>query len=210
MNKQNTAGICSLFGITLLLSVAAPTLAQRSAPGGPPPIDKHTNAARKRQQDEASREWQLRNFGNPAVTKDRRKLEALMAQIEEDFNRMLSMHNEIARALDSTKPLDYHFVSEATSEIRKRASSIQTNINLTPAPEEIKPADLPANTDEATMKGALVKLCKQIRSFVTNPVIEQPNLIDAEKLALAKRDLENVIQLSTQLKRDADLLKVQK
>jgi hypothetical protein len=211
MNQQNTAGICSLFGITLLLSVAAPTLAQRSAPG-PPPIDKHTNAARKRQQDMSSREWQLRNFGNPAVTKDRRRLEALMAQIEEDFNRMLSLHNEIVRAIDSTKPLDYHFVSEATGEIRKRAASIQTNINLTPAPEEIKPAELTANTNEVEMKDALVKLCKQIRSFVTNPIIEQPNLIDADKLAVAKRDLESVIQLSTQLKRDADHLsgKVQK
>lgn len=212
MNKQNTAGICSLFGLTLLLSVAAPTLAQRSAPGGPPPIDKHTNAARKRQQDESSREWQLRNFGNPAVTKDRRRLEALMAQIEEDFNRMLSLHNEIVRAIDSTKPLDFQFVSEATGEIRKRASSIQTNINLTPAPEEIKPAELTANTNEVEMKDSLVKLCKQIRSFVTNPVIDQPNLIDADKLAVAKRDLESVIQLSTQLKRDADHLsgKVQK
>jgi hypothetical protein len=210
MNKQNTAGICSLFGITLLLSLAAPTFAQRSAPGGPPPVDKHTNAARKRQQDEQSREWQLRNFGNPAVTKDRRKLEALMAQIEEDFNRMLSFHNEIVRALDSKKPLNYHFVSEATGEIRKRAISIQTNINLTPAPEEIKPADLPPNADEAAMKEALVKLCKQIRSFVTNPVIEQPNVIDLEKREIAKADLESVIQLSAQLKRDADLLKVQK
>ena len=211
MNKQNTAGICSLFGLTLLLSVAAPTLAQRSAPGGPPPIDKHTNAARKRQQDEAGREWQLRNFGNPSVIKDRRRLEALMAQIEEDFNRMLSLHNEIVRAIDSTKPLDYHFVSEATGEIRKRAASIQTNINLTPAAEEIKPAELTANANEVEMKDSLVKRCKQIRSFVTNPVIENPTLIDVDKLAVAKRDLEGVIQLSTQLKRDADLLsKVQK
>ena len=151
MNKQNTAGICSLIGITLLLSVAAPTFAQRSAPGGPPPIDKHTNAARKRQQDESSREWQLRNFGNPAVIKDRRRLEALMAQIEEDFNRMLSLHNEIVRAVTAPKPLDYRFVSEATSEIRKRALSIQTNINLTPAAEEIKPLELPANTNESEM-----------------------------------------------------------
>src|SRR5688572_8629044 len=211
MNKQNTAGICSLFGLTLLLSVAAPTLAQRSAPGGPPPIDKHTNAARKRQQDEAGREWQLRNFGNPSVIKDRRRLDALMAQIEEDFNRMLSLHNEIVRALGATKPLDYHFVSEATGEIRKRALSIQTNINLTPAAEEIKPLELAANTNESEMKDGLVKLCKQIKSFVTNPVIEQPNLIDAEKLATAKRDLESVIQLTAHLKRDADLLsKVQK
>jgi len=211
MNKQKTAGICSLIGITLLLSVAAPTFAQRSAPGGPPPIDKHTNAARKRQQDESSREWQLRNFGNSSVTKDRRRLEALMAQIEEDFNRMLSLHNEIVRAIASPQPLDYRFVSEATGEIRKRATSIQTNINLTPAAEEIKLVDLPANTNDAETKETLVKLCKQIRSFVTNPVIEQPNVIDAEKLGAAKRDLESVIQLSTQLKRDADLLsKVQK
>jgi hypothetical protein len=204
MNKQNTAGICSLIGITLLLS-AAPTFAQRSA-AGPPPIDKHTNQARKRQQDEAGREWQLRNFGNPSVTKDRRKLEALMAQIEEDFNRLLSVHNEIARALDSTKPLDYHFVSDAAGEIRKRAQSIQTNINLAPADGEIKPVELPATTNESEVKDALVKLCKYIRSFVTNPVIAQPNLIDAEKLATAKRDLESVIKLSAHLKHDADLL----
>jgi len=56
------------------------------------------------------------------------------------------------------------------------------------------------------MKDALIKLCKQIRSFVTNPVIEQPNVIDVEKLAIAKRDLEGVIQLSAHLKREADVL----
>jgi hypothetical protein len=206
MNKQNTAGICSLIGITLLLSVAAPTFAQRSAPGGPPPIDKHTNQARKRQQDEDARAWQLRNFGNPELTKDRRRLDALMAQIEEDFNRMLSLHNEIVRALDSSKPLDYRFVSEATGEIRKRAHSIQSNINLTPTAEEIKPVELPDNTTESQMKDGLVKLCKHIRSFVTNPVIAQHNLIDAEKLAAAKHDLESVIQLSAHLKKDADIL----
>ena len=212
MNKQNTAGICSLIGITLLLSVAAPTFAQRSAPGGPPPIDKHTNQARKRQQDEDARAWQLRNFGNPELTKDRRRLDALMAQIEEDFNHLLSLHNEIVRALDSTKPLDYRFVSEATGEIRKRAHSIQSNINLTPSPEELKPVELPDNTNEAQMKDGLVKLCKHIRSFVTNPVIAEHNLIDAEKLVAAKRDLESVIHLSAHLKKDADILsgKVQK
>lgn len=211
MNTQHSAGKCSLIGIALLLTVAAPTLAQRPTPG-PPAIDKHNNRARQRQQDEASREWQLRNFGNPAVTKDRRKLDALMAQTEEDFNRLLTLHNEIVRALSSTKPLDYNFLSQATGEIRKRASSIQSNLVLSLPVDEIKPAEMPAQTNETEMKDALVKLCKQIRSFVTNPVIEQPNTIDAEKLAMAKRDLENVIQLSGYLQRDANLLggKVQK
>jgi hypothetical protein len=154
----------------------------------------------------ASREWQLRNFGNPSVIKDRRRLEALMAQTEEDFNRMLMLHNEIARAITANNQIDYHFVSEATGEIRKRATSIQSNLVLSPPTEEMKQTEMPAE-----MKDALIKLCKQIRSFVTNPVIEQPNMIDVEKLATAKRDLESVIQLSAHLKREADqMIKVQK
>lgn len=211
MKKQHTVGNCSLIGIAILLSVAAPTLAQRPV-SGPPNIDKSNNAARKRMQDESAREWQLRNFGNPELTKDKRRLEALMAQTEEDFNRMLSLHNEIARALAATKPLDYHFVSEASSEIRKRAHSIQSNLMLSPPAEEMKQVELPEKTTEPEMKDALIALCKHIRSFVTNPVIAQPNLLDAEKLTIAKRDLESVIQLSAALKRDADHLsgKVQK
>ncbi|HEX2270950.1 MAG TPA: hypothetical protein VHH35_15505 [Pyrinomonadaceae bacterium] len=208
MNTQHSAGKCSLIGIALLLTVAAPALAQRS---GPPAIDKTTNRARQRQQDEAGREWQLRNFGNPSVIKDRRRLEALMAQTEEDFNRLLTLHNEIVRALSSTKPLDYQFVSDATGEIRKRASSIQSNLVLSLPENEIKQTEPPAQASEREMKDSLVKLCKQIRSFVTNPVIEQPNTIDAEKLETAKRDLESVIQLSGHLKREADSFgKIQK
>lgn len=205
MKTQHSAGKCSLIGIALLLTVAAPAIAQRTAPG-PPPIDKHTNKARERQRDEASREWQLRNFGNPAVVKDRRRLDALMAQTEEDFTRLLTLHNEIARALSSKEPLDYRFVAEATGEIRKRANSIQSNLVLSLPENEIKQIDAPAHTTETEMKDSLVKLCKQIRSFVTNPVIEQPNTIDAEKLATAKHDLESVIQLSGHLKHNAALL----
>lgn len=210
MNKQHTARNCSLVGITFLLCVAAPTWAQQRPPQAAPPVDR-TNQARQRQQDMSTREWQLRNFGNPSVTTDRRRLEALMAQTEEDFTRILTLHNEIARALAATKPLDYEFVSQATSEIRKRANSIQSNLHLTLPAEENERTEMQATTSEAEMKDGLVKLCKQIRSFVTNPVIEQANLIDVEKLATAKRDLESVIQLSAHLKRDADLLsKVQK
>ena len=64
--------------------------------------------------------------------------------------------------------------------------------------------------DDSKMKDALIKLCKQIRSFVTNPIIEQPNTVDADQLKKARRDLEGVIQLSAQIKKDADKLKSKK
>ena len=201
----------SLVALTLVLVFAAPALSQ-NPPGGPPPIDRRTNAGRVRQQDMASREWQLRNFGNESKRpKDRRQLEALMAQTEEDFNRILSLHNELARAIKSNNAFNYQFVSEASAEIKKRASRVQSNLALELSAEEA--AANPTNVkefDEPHMKNALIELCTSIRSFVTNPSIENPNTIDAQHMARAKRDLENLIQLSGQIKKDADKIKARK
>ena len=198
-----------LIRLTLILLFAAPVFSQTAS--GPPPIDRKNNAERIRQQDMSRREYQLRNFGTERrAPKDRRQIEALMAQTEEDFNRILTRHNEIARVLSSDNALNYHFVSEATGEIQKRASRVQSTLALRLSEEETKSEKLEEFKD-SQMKDALIKLCKQIRGFVTNPVIEQPNTINVEKLADAKRDLDSVIQLSAHLKREADvLIKAQK
>lgn len=192
-----------LFAPILLLICAAPVFPQSSAPGAPPPIDKRNNADRMRQQDMSRREYELRNFGTqPSGPKDDRQLKAVMAQTEEDFTRILTLHNQIARALSSRKDLDYHFVSEATAEIRKRATRIQSTLVLHPAPDD---APIKEHSD-AEMKDSLIKLCKEIRSFVTNPIIEKPNTVDAVELPRARHDLESVIQLSGIIKKDADKL----
>src|SRR5690349_12989038 len=113
----------SLTAIPLLILFAAPVLAQNVPTGGPPPMEDRVNADRIRQQEMSNREWQLRNFGHEHnAPTDRRQLEALMQQTAEDFNRILTLHNEIARLLSASKPIEYTFVSEATTEIKKRAS----------------------------------------------------------------------------------------
>ena len=182
--------------LSLMLLFAAPAFSQSA--GSPPPIDRTTNAERVRQQDTSRREFQLRNFGNePGGPIDRRQVEALMAQTEEDFTRILTLHNEIARAISSKKDLDYHFVSDATGEIKKRASRVQSSLRL--SPEEDQTAEKVEEFNDSQIKDALVKLCKQIRSFVTNPSIENPNTIDAQQITKARQDLEDVIQLSAQI-----------
>ena len=189
--------------LILLLLFAAPVFSQSSPPGAPPPMEQRVNADRIRQQDISRREWQLRNFGNEAINpKDERQVKAIMAQTEEDFTRILTIHNEIARTLTSNKDLDYHFVSEATAEIKKRASRVQSTLMLHPSPD-----DAPIKvTSDPEMKDSLIKLCKEIRSFVTNPMIENPNTVDAQQLVRARRDLETLIQLSGLIKKDADKL----
>ena len=199
---MHLTGQYSLIGIPLLLLCAAPTLAQRVPTGGPP-ADR-TNTDRVRQQQMSNREWQLRNFGTePDAPKDRRQLDALMAQTEEDFNRILTLHNEIARLLASSKPIEYTFISDTTAEIKKRASRIQSSLALHQLPSETPVAEKPAELDDAQMKKELVRMCNEIRNFVTNPVIANPNTVDAQQLTIARRDLESLIQLSGHLKKEA-------
>ena len=199
------AGKPLLIALPLLMFFISPASAQNSP--GPPVIDRTANTDRIRQQEMSSREWQLRNFGHePNAAKDRRQVEALMAQTEEDFNRILTLHNEIARALTSKKDLDYAFVSEASAEIKKRASRVQSSLAMRPSPEETLELEKSPAPKDLPMKEELVKLCQQIRSFVTNPSIENPNTINAEQMAKARKDLETVIQLSTRIKKDADKL----
>ena len=184
-----------------LLLFATPVFSQ-SAPG-PPPIDRRTNTDRIRQQDMSRREWQLRNFGTePGSPKNNRQLKALMQQTDEDFTRILTLHNEIARAISSKDELNYHFVSEATAEIKKRASRVQSTLALGLSSDDA-PIKEKSNPE---IKDSLIKLCKEIRSFVTNPMIENPNTVDAIQLTRARRDLESLIQLSGLIKKDADKL----
>ena len=192
------AGKPLLIALPLFIFCVSPVFAQNSP--GPPVIDRTANTDRIRQQEMSSREWQLRNFGNESkMPKDRRQIEALMAQTEEDFNRILTLHNEIARALTSKNDLDYHFISEATAEIKKRASRVQSSLALRPSPEETLELEKSPAPKDLPMKEELVKLCHQIRTFVTNPSIENPNTINAEQMAKARKDLESLIQLSTQI-----------
>jgi len=201
MTSRHIASHSLLITLTLLL-FAAPVFCQ--GPGSPPPIDKSTNRERVRQQDQSRREWQLRNFGTePEAPKDRHQIEALMAQTEEDFNRILILHNEIARAISSKDALNYRFVSEAMAEIKKRATRVQSSLVL-----RLSDEDAPVKvTTESEIKDSLIKLCKEIRAFVTNPMIENPNTVDAQQLVRAKRDLESFIQLSGLIKKDADKFK---
>lgn len=192
----------SLIAIPLLLFLSCTALAQRVPTGGPP-ADRR-NADRVRQQEMSNREWQLRNFGNESsLPKDRRQIEALLTQTEEDFNRILKIHNEFARLLSASKPIEYNFISEATTEIRKRASRLQSTLNLQQLPTDTPVVEKTEELDDAQLQAALFRLCKQIKSFVTNPVIATPNTVDAQQLTNARRDLESLIQLSGHIKKEA-------
>ena len=166
-----------------------------------------TNPEKIRQQDQSAREMQLRNLSTQAsLAIDPRRVEALAAEVEQDFQRILILNNELARFLLNNRPLNFEFVSDATAEIKKRASHLQKTLALNKPdddPNQAKRNDFP---DERVRDGVAV-LCSHIKNFVTNPVIDKPGTVNAPQLLRARRDLQNIIEVSSNLRKTADRLK---
>lgn len=164
--------------------------------------------AKVQMQEMTRRELQLNRLGeDKGPRNDPKRSQAMMAQVSEDFQRILTLHNEIVRAIAANRSLSYKFISDATGEIRKRAARLQSSLKLE------KPE--PAKEDRATgpalklmqTKDELLLLCKQIENFVRNPIIDQPGTVDAQQLENARRDLQSVVEISDAIKKQVDKVK---
>jgi hypothetical protein len=126
-----------------------------------------------------------------------------MDQVNEDFQRLLALHNEIVRTILSNNTPDYRSISTATGEIKKRASRLQSTLELR-KPEGPGIEDEIRNRQAAPTKEELILLCKKIQSFIKNPIIESPGTVDARELEKARRDLESVVEISAAIAKRAE------
>ena len=188
---QLSRSLLLLIGCWLLLSV--PASAQGVGSG-----------AKVRMQEMDKRELQLSDVsrGNHKET-DPRRARAIMDQVSEDFQRLLKLHNEIVRAIASNDSPNYQFISDATGEIKKRATRLQSTLELH-KPETPETQRDMQNLEAMQTKDDLILLCRKIESFIRNPIIETPGTVDAQQLEKARRDLECVVRLSGAIKKSAD------
>ncbi len=187
--------------MVITFSLATQILAQSPRP--PSDVD----PARARFEETNRRELQLRNMSGTSRITDPKELEAVVTQIKQDFERILTLHNEIARAISTDKALEHQFVSNATAEIKKRATRLQTTLALNkPDPSE-RNQHKRSQLNDVQLKDALISLCNKIESFVTNPVIKNPGTVDIQQLAKARDDLEGVIELGGRINKSAEKLK---
>jgi len=161
--------------------------------------------AKARMQEMTRRELQLSGPGAEArQPNDPKRSQAMMDQVSEDFQRILTLHNEIVRAIATDKDLSYQYISDATGEIRKRSARLQSSLKLQ-KPEPTEENRVPGPDLKVTeTKDELILLCRQIESFIRNPIIETPGTVDAQQLEKARRDLQSVVELSSDIKKRAD------
>ena len=161
--------------------------------------------AKARMQEMDRRELQLNGLGGERGSRnDPKRSQAMMEQVSEDFQRILILHNEIVRGIAANQPLSYRFISDAAGEIRKRSARLQSSLQL-PKPEAtIENRGRSTDLRVVETKDELILLCKQIESFVRNPIIENPGTLDAQQLAKARRDLQSIVELSEAIKKYVD------
>jgi hypothetical protein len=162
-----------------------------------------SDPAKARMQDMDRRELQLNKLTTDSVPAHNLRRSALMNHVTEDFRRLLILHNELVRAFTSNRSLTNQFISDTTGEIRKRSARLQSSLKL-PKPETTDNHALETDFKGLETKDELLLLCRQIESFVRNPIIDQPGTIDAQQLEKARKDLQSVVGLSDAIKKQVD------
>ena len=183
----------------VLLTVFAAAAVTRSQTRYPGPDARENN----RSMDEYDRA--LNRMKNDAKAASERR-RSLFPQINEDFQRLQVIHNEIVRMLQPEKELNYDRLADLTGDMKRRSTRLRENLALS---EPDKPHAEPAYSetiDEAHIKKTIADLHDVVVSFVANPIFKNIAVVEPKTIDAATKDLNNLIDLSETLKREAKTL----
>lgn len=182
-----------------LITTAAGEVVETRAQGLP------GQGVRERQRAMDEHDRTINRMRNDArATRERRR--SLFPQINEDFQRIQVIHNEIVRMFQPDKNLNYDRLAELTEDMKKRSVRLRENLAL-PEPEksEEKPAHAEA-IDDSHLKKNIVALHDLVVSFVANPLFKNLGVVDAKVIDDATENLNNIIECSDEIKREAKSL----
>jgi pectate lyase len=162
--------------------------------------------------DPVQRELQ-RRFESEAIEKalaasPRRRAEydfrMTLFQIREDFLRIQILNDDLQKFASPANPLDLSVVAKSASEITKRAERLKDNLSL---PEiEKRSRDLKVEIGVEELRSSISDLSNSIDAFAANPVFEKYKVVDAKLSTQARRDLEQIIEVSKRVKTGSDKL----
>ena len=182
--------------ILLLTLLSFASAAQPQTPSGAAVREGH------RAMDDYDRDIN-RMKNDAAAAREQRR--SLFPQINDDFQRVQVIHNELVRMLKSDKSLDYDRLADLTGEMKKRGTRLRENLAL-PQAETSAPAKRSETIDNDQVRTDIVALHDLVVSFIGSPLFKNLGVVDAKVINQATNDLDKIIDLSEQIKRAAKLL----
>jgi hypothetical protein len=129
--------------------------------------------------------------------------QAILAQVQADFNRLQVVNNELVDRIGRSSSLDLDLVIKSAAEINTLAQKLMTNLSQTKT-ERAKRSSLDTLADREQLKSSLMELDKMIGEFTTNPVFKAASPDDEKLGSKALRDLDRIIRLSSQAHASAE------
>jgi hypothetical protein len=137
----------------------------------------------------------------------KRDSKTIMAEVNEDFEWLRTIKDEIKNRSSSSGPLNYKAISDYGAQIKKRSQRLKSNLTGLPkVDDKDKRQKHTIPLDGTQMQSSLSSLHAVITSFVTNPVFSDMGTLDNQLALKASRDLESLIELSDVIKKGAEKL----
>jgi hypothetical protein len=182
--------------ILVVLVVSQSLLAQNPPLSTKPPYDPATRPKFRALVDAIN--TRSRELGLIEVNDDpdqaafiRRRMDA---QLTEDFEKLYSINVEKIVAQSSAPTLDYKTLSDATADLKARATRIKYNVPLLHVVDKGEKIQYDENPDH--LASTLPELSRLINSFLGSPVFRLSSANDAELRLKTSRDLNCIIKLS--------------
>ena len=120
-------------------------------------------------------------------------------QVRKDYRSIQVLNNRMNAALGGRAP-DYAGISRDAAEIARCACRLKHNLAL---PATAMPTGQQTYVDGLALAPMLRVLDTRVLSFINNPFFKNPTVIDVEMTGKARRDLEDIIGLSRDIRRNA-------
>ena len=170
------------------------------------PVNKDKERA-ENERDLELRSWNLTILSlqyNRNKHRSRPNPEQALAQLQKDFSQLQVLNKHLLTVALSDTALDPRFVSKSVSEIQKRAERLNENLALHEPEKTPEPTAAANLASSPQLKPSVLKLGRLIFSFVDNPFFKEASVVDTQLTTRARRDLEDIIELSRQIKKSTD------
>ena len=145
---------------------------------------------------------------HPAVRRTEPKLD--IAQMREDFVRIQVVNYELVDVVkhsgSSGGTLDLKLIAKSVAEIKKRARRLKDNMALPETENVFERPQMEVGPEAGQVKSSVSVLNKLIIGFVNNPIFKEANVVDVQLSVKAKHDLEDIIEMSEQIKKSSEKL----
>jgi hypothetical protein len=196
--------VIAVMGVFAFIAVNGVSAQTGQSPRNNPDPARH---AEENERDLEQRIWNLRLLSEQArkPSPKRPTPQQALEQMQKDFVRLQILNKSLLRAALGDTPLDPGFVSKSVTEIRERTERLNTNLALPEAEKTIEPTSTDALAPNQ-LKPPVIRLGRLIFSFVDNPFFKEASVVDTQLTAKARRDLEDIIELSGQIKKSTEQL----